>query len=66
MCLIACKPAGVFIPKKYLRNGFRENGHGSGYMVAKDGELIIKKGFFSFLKILATANATSTAKEEKK
>ena len=48
MCLIACKPAGVFIPKKYLRNGFRENGHGSGYMVAKDGELIIKKGFFSF------------------
>lgn len=48
MCMIAAARAGVVIPKKYLKNGFRENGHGAGFMVAKNGKILLRKGFTSF------------------
>lgn len=48
MCLIAASKAGVSIPKKYLRNGFRENPHGAGFMAHKNGKIFLRKGFTSF------------------
>ena len=48
MCLLIAAKSGVPIHKKYLKNGFVENSHGCGFVVAKDGKLIMRKGFFSF------------------
>lgn len=47
MCLIIFAKQGTPIPFKYFRRAFVRNPHGAGFMVAKDGELIIKKGFFN-------------------
>lgn len=48
MCLLIAKPLDVSIEKRCLRNGFRENPHGAGFVYAKNGKLILKKGFNSF------------------
>ena len=46
MCLALVKPAGREIPFSIIRRGFIRNPHGAGYAIAKNGELIVKKGFF--------------------
>lgn len=48
MCLLIAKGAGIQIDKKYLKNGWRENPHGAGFVVAIDGKLLMRKGFFNF------------------
>ena len=49
MCVIVASPKGVRQPtKEQLRNCFRNNPHGAGYMFARDGRVIIHKGFMEF------------------
>ncbi len=48
MCCIAAAKKGIFINKKYLRNMFRENPHLCGFAVAKDGKVLVRKGFANF------------------
>lgn len=48
MCLAIVKPGGVFIPFKHLEEGFKSNRDGAGFAYASKGELIMKKGFFTF------------------
>ena len=48
MCLAIAKSKDIIIEKKYLLNGFRENKDGAGFAVAKDGKIIMRKGFFTF------------------
>ena len=47
MCLAIVKPKNKNIPFAHFRRGFIRNPHGCGYVFAKDGQLITKKGFFS-------------------
>lgn len=48
MCLLGFSKRGDQITRQSLRIGFENNGDGAGFAYAKDGELIVKKGFFSF------------------
>lgn len=48
MCIIAYKPKGITLPSQTLKNCFVNNSDGAGFMVAVDGRLIVKKGFFTF------------------
>ena len=50
MCLAIYKPKGKQVTKSRLQTAFRRNPHGAGFAYAKDGEVIIRKGFFSFAK----------------
>lgn len=63
MCIICAKMAGVELPtEKQIRTMFRNNPHGAGYMVARNGRVEIHKGFMSvdeFLRELESANITA-------
>jgi hypothetical protein len=48
MCVIMLKPPAQHLPKRYLREGFRVNGDGAGFMFNRDGRVKIYKGFFGF------------------
>lgn len=48
MCIAIFKPAGKTIEKDRLAQCFKANPDGAGFMVAKNKELIILKGFFTF------------------
>ena len=48
MCLAILKPAGKHITRKQLRKGFKENSDGAGFMYVGQGQLQIKKGYFTF------------------
>lgn len=48
MCVIIASLKGEEISKDHLETGFKSNPHGSGLMVARDGDLILEKGFFKF------------------
>jgi len=48
MCIAILKPEGEILTKDTLRTCFNNNQDGSGFMFAKDGELIMEKGFFQF------------------
>lgn len=50
MCIIVYKPKDRILSKNTLENCFMNNNDGAGYMFSENGELIIKKGFFSFNK----------------
>ena len=50
MCLAIYKPKNKEVAKSRLQEAFRRNPHGAGIAYAKDGQVIIKKGFFSFAK----------------
>lgn len=50
MCLAIYKPAGATVEKDRLRNSFNRHPHGAGFAIAKDGKVVIRKGFFSFDK----------------
>lgn len=45
MCLAIYKPAGKRIPVEYLRNALADNPHGLGVAAARDGQLIVYRGF---------------------
>jgi len=47
MCIIFTSN-GQEINLEYLKKGYENNGHGIGFAVAKDGDLILEKGFFDF------------------
>lgn len=49
MCVIVYKPKNQKIPSiEILKQCFNKNPHGSGIMVARDGQVIIKKGMMTF------------------
>lgn len=49
MCIIVVKKKNLELPKKEtLKTCFEKNSDGAGYMYAKNKQVIIKKGFFSF------------------
>jgi len=50
MCLAIYKPKNKEVSKSRLQNAFRRNPHGAGFAYAKDGQVVIRKGFFSFAK----------------
>ena len=48
MCIICVSPAGAPQPtENQLRTMFQTNPHGAGFMLARDGKVIIHKGFQS-------------------
>lgn len=52
MCIIIHKPHGVTLSRKIYENCWSHHGDGAGFMVAVDGKLIMKKGFFSLDEML--------------
>ena len=49
MCIIAIKDKRINLPStKTLETMFRNNPDGAGFMYAKDGKVIIRKGFMNF------------------
>lgn len=49
MCIVVYKPSNVKMPSKAtLKECFRCNSDGAGYMFPEDGKVQIKKGFMSF------------------
>lgn len=48
MCIAIYKPAGKLINKENLAQCFKANSDGAGFLVAKNKQLIMKKGFFTF------------------
>lgn len=54
MCIIAAKPAGVKMPDhETLENMWYGNPDGAGLMYAKDGKVVIRKGFMKYVDLLA-------------
>ena len=55
MCVIAVSKKGIRQPTmKELENCFKRNPHGAGYMYARDGKVIIHKGFMDFVDFART------------
>lgn len=48
MCLAVYKPAGVLPDWEAYAEGFRCNSHGAGFAVVHAGNIIVRKGFFTF------------------
>ena len=48
MCIIIYKPKGVSIPEDALKRCWDGNTQGAGFVQAKDGSLILQKGFFKY------------------
>lgn len=48
MCLAVYKPAGTLPDWEAYAEGFRSNSHGAGFSVVHSGNLIVRKGFFTF------------------
>lgn len=49
MCVVIYSPAGVNAPaKKELKQAWRVNPDGAGYMYVNDGDVVIRKGFLTF------------------
>ncbi len=65
MCIICISNPGVKQPsEKTLRAMFRNNPHGAGYMVARDGKVTIHKGFMNIADYLrAVRSERFTAKD---
>ncbi len=57
MCMAIFKPADKLLTKRAAKNSFDGNKHGAGYAYAKDGKLVVEKGFFSFAKFWKAFNA---------
>ncbi len=54
MCIIVYKPVGVDLPEEsILRECWRVNAHGAGYMRTSKGTLYMKKGFMEIEEYLA-------------
>lgn len=51
MCIIVAKPKGIEMPSdEIIENCWRENNHGAGYMLCKNGQVKIRKGFMELDK----------------
>jgi len=48
VCIALLKPEGKTVSKETLAQCFKANSNGAGYMYARDNQLHIHKGFFSF------------------
>jgi len=48
MCLALFKPKNIAADWNKLRNAMEHNADGAGFAIAKDGQLIVEKGFFKF------------------
>lgn len=63
MCIICASPSGVRQPSlSQIRTMFANNPHGAGYMAARNGKVIIHKGFMdieSYLDALKSENFTA-------
>jgi len=53
MCIAIHKPPGEFIPENILRQCWENNPDGAGYMYVRDGQVIIRKGYFDCDKFIA-------------
>ena len=54
MCIICASPKGTRQPtKKQIQTMFYRNPHGAGYMYARDGKVVIHKGFMELKDLLA-------------
>lgn len=50
MCVIAAKPANTTITQEVLQRCFDSNPDGAGFVALHEGNLVLKKGFFTFDK----------------
>lgn len=58
MCIIVVKRRGVPLPSEaILKNCWDSNPDGAGYMYAKEGKVVIEKGFMKFKKLLESLDA---------
>lgn len=57
MCLALFKSEGFPIDERILVSGYRSNPHGAGFAYSLDGELIVRKGFFSIASFLKAYSA---------
>lgn len=58
MCIICASPAGVRQPTdSQIKTMFLNNPHGAGYMYARDGKVIIHKGFMNLNEYLASVRS---------
>ena len=65
MCIICVSSAGVKQPNvNTLRTMFYRNPHGAGYMVARDGKVIIHKGFMDFDSFLEAVHSEHFTKAD--
>lgn len=65
MCIICVSPAGVKQPSvNTLRTMFYRNPHGAGYMVAREGKVIIHKGFMDFDSFLGAVRSEHFTKSD--
>jgi glutamine amidotransferase len=53
MCVIILKTPEGILTRKHIKEAFRVNSHGSGFMYAEKNRLYIQKGFFGFRKFFA-------------
>lgn len=59
MCVAIVKPANVDFPEELFEVAWRSNPHGGGFMYAKDGRVIVKKGFMTLNEMMESYNAES-------
>jgi hypothetical protein len=52
MCIIIHKPAGIKLERYTYENCWSHHSDGAGFLVAKNGTLIMKKGFFTLKELL--------------
>ena len=65
MCIICVSPAGVKQPSvNTLRTMFYRNPHGAGYMAAREGKVIIHKGFMDFDSFLRAVRSEHFTKDD--
>ena len=65
MCIICVSPSGVKQSGvKTLRTMFFRNPHGAGYMYARDGKVVIHKGFMDFHSFLMAVRAEHFTAED--
>lgn len=57
MCIAILKPADIEIPEQHLRTSFKNNPHGAGFAYARNGQVIIRKGFMTIEAFLAAYSA---------
>ena len=65
MCIICVSLKGIHQPTDTaLRTMFRRNPHGAGYMVARDGKVIIHKGFMNLEDYLRAVHSERFTAED--
>lgn len=52
MCIIMAAKANTEIPEKHIQNGFDRNPDGAGYMFARQGKVVVRRGYMDVLGLL--------------